>query len=155
MCPSKVCVVGPRPGKNAVSLVSTVGLEAKASRPAHLDTLPALVPVPQLDGHVVGAGEDEVLGGVHGETSDVVWVRLEGCDALLGVVVVDAEVEVVAAADEPVLAGDEGDGAHGDLGDLERLYERFRLVVPDDDAARVQAGNDPWVGRVEVDGLDP
>jgi hypothetical protein len=92
---------------------------------------------------------------VHGETSDVVWVRLEGCDALLGVVVVDAEVKVVAAAHEPVLAGDEGDGAHGDLGDLERLYERFRLVVPDDDAARVQAGNDPWVGRVEVDGLDP
>lgn len=85
---------------------------------------------------------------------DVVWMRFKRGYAFLGVVVVASEMEVVGAADEPVLAGDEGDGADRDLCDLERLYERAGLVVPDEDVARVESGEDPRLGRMKVDGFD-
>jgi len=42
-------------------------------------------------------GQDERLRGVHSDGSDVVWMRLERCDLLRGVVVVDAQLEVVGA----------------------------------------------------------
>ena len=36
-----------------------------------------MIPVPQLDHHVVTAGENEGLGGVNVETANVVGVRIE------------------------------------------------------------------------------
>lgn len=38
------------------------------------------------------------------DCSDVVWMGLERGDLFGGVVVVDAEVEVIRAADDPVLS---------------------------------------------------
>ena len=46
----------------------------------HLGAGPALLPVPQLDEHVIAAREQEGLRGVHGHGPDVVRVRLEDLD---------------------------------------------------------------------------
>lgn len=55
-----------------------------------LHALPCPVPVPKLYGHVVAGGEDERLGGVDDDRSDVVWMCFEGRDLLGGIVVVDS-----------------------------------------------------------------
>jgi len=40
----------------------------------HSKTLPVLIPVPQLDGHIIGTGEDKRLCGMHSDTSNVTRV---------------------------------------------------------------------------------
>ncbi len=96
-----------------------------------LHTLPSLLPIPQLNRHIIGGGEDEGLGGVHNDGADVVRVRLEGGDLLRGVVVVYAQLEVVGSADDPVLARYKATRAHGDIGQLEGFDDRLGLVGPD------------------------
>lgn len=83
--------------------------------------LPSLLKIPQFNCHIITGRQHIRQRRVHGDTADVVWVRLEVGDFLRGVVVEDAELEVVAAADDPVLAGDEAASAHGDVGQLEGL----------------------------------
>lgn len=46
-------------------------------------------------------------------------MRFEGGNLLGGIVVVDAELEVIRTTDNPVLAGDETTGSHRDIGKLE------------------------------------
>lgn len=83
--------------------------------------------------------------------SDVIWVRFEGGNALGGVtgdtlvsmvraprsrqrsrrhdiLVVYAELEVVAAADYPVLPRNEASSSYGDIGELEGLDDFWELV---------------------------
>jgi hypothetical protein len=55
-----------------------------------LHTLPSLLPIPELDGHVIGGSQHKGLCGVDGNRSNVVGVRLEGGDLLGSVVVVDS-----------------------------------------------------------------
>ena len=93
-----------------------------------LYALPSLFPIPQLYGHVIGCGEDEGLGRVDDDGADVVGVRLEGGDLLRGVVVVHAELEVIAATHDPVLARDEAAGADGDIGELEGLDDCLQAL---------------------------
>jgi hypothetical protein len=100
-------------------------LGRKASE-TNLSVLPSLLPVPKLDRHVVRTGKDEWQRRVNGEATDVVGVGFDRSDLLARVVVEDAEVEVVRAADEPVLALDEADASHRDLGDLEGLDDRLQ-----------------------------
>lgn len=54
-----------------------------------LHTLPSLLPIPELDGHVIGGSQHKGLCGVDGNRSNVVGVRLERGDLLGSVVVVD------------------------------------------------------------------
>ena len=120
----------------------------------HLNASPLLVPIPCLDGHIITTGEHDARGGVNGQASDVVWVRLKSSDLFVGIVVEDAKLEVVGARDEPVLARNEADAANGDLRDLECLDQRAGVMVVDVDRAVVEAGEDPGLGGVEVDALD-
>ena len=108
----------------------------------HLHALPSPIPIPQFDRHVIAGREHERLGGVDGDGTDVVRVGLEGGDFLTGVVVVDAELEVIAAADDPILAAHEAAGAHGDVGQLEGLDDGLAVVGPDVDVAGVEGGED-------------
>ena len=101
----------------------------------YLHALPLPVPVPEFDGHVIACGQDEGVGGMDGDGADIVRVGFEGGDFFRSVVVVDAELEVVAAADEPVLAGDEAAGSDGDVGELEGFDYGLRFVGPDVDVA--------------------
>ena len=114
----------------------------------NLDALPAFLPVEQLNGHVIGGGENEGLGRVNGDGSDVVGVGLEGGDLLGGVIVVDTELEVVGAADDPVLSGNEAAGSDRDIGQLEGFDDLLSLVAPDVDMACWGGGGgascQPW-----------
>lgn len=60
-----------------------------------LNALPAFLPIPSLDRHVIAPGQDDARGGMDGETSDVVRMSLEGGYFFVGVVVEDAELEIV------------------------------------------------------------
>ena len=55
-----------------------------------LYTLPSLLPIPELDGHVIGGSQHERLCGVDCNRSNVIGVRLERGDLFGGVVVVDS-----------------------------------------------------------------
>lgn len=80
---------------------------------------------------------------MHGDTADVVRVGFEVCDFLRGVVVEDAELEVVAAADDPVFAGDEAACAHGHVGEFEGFDDAAGFEGPDVGVAAVEGGEDP------------
>jgi hypothetical protein len=80
-------------------------------------------------------------------------MRLERCDLLRGVVVVDAQLEVIGtwtamsaslpedsgvwalACYYPILPRDEATGAYGYIGELEGLDDGLRYVRPDVDVA--------------------
>ena len=81
-------------------------------------------------------------------------MRLKRRDLLVCVVVEDAQLEIVRARNEPVLAGYETDAAHGDLRDLKGLDQGTRFVVVDVDRAIVKTGEDPRLGGVEVNALN-
>ena len=81
----------------------------------NLNALPALLPIPSLDCHVITSGQDNTCSRVNSEASDVVRMSLEGRHFLVGVVVEDAKLEIVRASDEPVFTGDELDASDGDL----------------------------------------
>ena len=61
----------------------------------NLDTLPSLVPIPELYCHVIRSCEDERLGWVYNNGTDVVWVSFEGRDFLGGVIIVDSKLEII------------------------------------------------------------
>lgn len=90
-----------------------------------------------------------------GQTPYVVRVGLERRDLLVCIVVEDAQLEVVRAGHEPVLARDKTHAAYGHLGDLEGLDERAAVAVVDVHGAVVEAGEQPRLGRVKIDILDP
>ncbi len=82
---------------------------------------PLVIPVPELDGHVVTARQQVRLSRVNGETADVVRVSLEHVHSLECVVVVGADLHIVRACHDPVLAWHEFGCAHRRLTHLECL----------------------------------
>lgn len=79
---------------------------------------------------------------MHDNGTDVVRMRFEGSDLFAGIVVVDAQLKVVAAAYYPVLAGYESASANGDIGKLEGFDDRLGFVRPDIDMAAIKGGKD-------------
>ena len=78
-----------------------------------------------------------------GDSPDVVGVGLEGSDLLGGVVVVDAQLEIIGAADDPVLSGNEATGTNRDVGQLKSLDDLLGLIAPDVDMA-CSGGSCQW-----------
>lgn len=101
----------------------------------YLHALPALLPIPQLDGHVIRGSQHEGLRRVNGNGADVVGMRLERGDLFGRVVVVDSHLEVIGTANNPVLPCDEPAGTNGDIGEFESLDDLLSLVGPDVDVA--------------------
>lgn len=60
-----------------------------------LDTFPTLVPVPELDAHIIRGRKNEGKRGVNADGSNVVGMRLEGGDLFGGVVVIDSQLEII------------------------------------------------------------
>jgi hypothetical protein len=79
---------------------------------------------------------------------------LECRDFFVSVVIEDAELEVVGAGDEPVLARNEFAATNGDLGNLERLDDSACLVVINVHGAIIETSQEPWLGGMEVDAFD-
>ena len=84
-----------------------------------LNALPASLPIPELNCHVIRCGQNERLSGVDGDRSNVVGMGLERSDFLGCIVVVDTELEVVRTANNPVLAGNEASSSYGNIGEFE------------------------------------
>lgn len=93
-----------------------------------LHTLPAFIPIPQFDSHIIAGGEHKRLCGVHNDGTDIIWVSFECGDFFRGIVVEDPQMEVVRANHEPVLAGNEATSANGNIGNLEGFDEGLGLV---------------------------
>ena len=116
----------------------------------HLRARPPLVPVPQLNQHVVRARQHVRLRGVHADATDVIAVRLKRLHQLGGVVVVHADKHVVRAAHDPLLTRHPLRRAHGQFRHLERLHQRVCGVVPDVHVPGVQVGEDPRLSGVQL-----
>lgn len=93
-----------------------------------LHALPSPVPVPHLYCHVITGGQNEWLRRMHCDRSDVIRMCLEGSDLLGSVVVIDSELEVIATANNPILARDEATCSDRDIGQFESLDDRLRFV---------------------------
>ena len=63
-------------------------------------------------------------------------------------------MEVVGAGHEPVFARNKANTANRDFCNFKCLDKSSGFVIVDVDRAVVQTGEDPWLRRVEVDGLD-
>ena len=94
--------------------MSTRGSKADSIALAHLNAFPLLVPVPGFDSHIIAPSEHDTRGGVYCKASYIVWMCLERDDLLMGVVIEDAQLEVVRAGNKPVFSGDELDAANRD-----------------------------------------
>ena len=93
-----------------------------------LYALPSLLPVPKLDGHIIGGSKNEGLRRVDGDSSDVVRVSFEGGNLLGSVVVVNTQLEVIGTTDNPVLSRDESTGSDGNIGKLKGLDNLLSFV---------------------------
>ena len=60
-----------------------------------LDALPAFVPIPQFDGHVIRGGEHKRLSRMDNDGADVVGMSFEGRDLFRGIVIVNSYLEVI------------------------------------------------------------
>jgi hypothetical protein len=83
---------------------------------------------------------------VYHDSANVIWVCLERCDLLARVVVVDPQLEVIAAAYNPVLARNEATCSYGNIGEFECLDDRLCFVRPYVYVAAIKGGED-LVGR--------
>jgi hypothetical protein len=81
-------------------------------------------------------------------------MRLERSDLFVRVVVEHTELEVVAPSDEPVLPRDELDASCWNFRYFKGLDDGACFMVVDVDGAVVETGEEPWLGRVEVDAFD-
>ena len=88
------------------------------------------------------------------DCANVIRVSLERCDLLRGVIVVYSQLEVIGAADNPVLARNETSSSNRDIGELECLDDCLRLEGPNVCVAAVKSGEDPWLCRMKVDALN-
>ena len=50
--------------------------------------------------------------------SNIIWMRLERGYLFGGIVVVDAKLEIIGTADDPILAGNEAPSSYGDIGEF-------------------------------------
>ena len=80
------------------------------------------------------------------DRANVIGMRLEGCNLLACVVVVDPQLEVIATANNPVLARNEATCSYGYIGEFEGLNDRLGFVGPNVNVATVEGGED-LVGR--------
>lgn len=66
-----------------------------------------------------------------GDSTNVVGMGLKRGNLLRGVVVVYSHLEVIGAANNPILSGDESTGTHGDICELKGLDDLLSFIGPD------------------------
>lgn len=50
--------------------------------------------------------------------SNIIWVRFERGYLFRGIVVIDAKLEIIRAANDPILAGNEAPSSYGNIGEF-------------------------------------
>ena len=63
------------------------------------------------------------------DASNIVRVSFKGCDLLRGVIVVNSQLEVIGAADDPVLSRNEATSANRDIGELEGFDNGLGVLI--------------------------
>jgi hypothetical protein len=81
---------------------------------------------------------------MHAYCSNVIRVCFKRRDLFCSIVIEDAELKVIGASDDPVLASDEAAGADGYVGYLKGFDSGAGFVGPNVNMARVERGEDPW-----------
>ena len=119
-----------------------------------LRTIKSTVPVPQLDAHIVGGGQDVWKRRMDLQATNVIGMGFKLLDLFHGVVVEHTQSHVGGGGQEPLFAGDEFRTSHGELGNFKGLDEASRFVIPDHDITRVKSGQHPWFRRVNIHTLD-
>ena len=120
----------------------------------HLRAIKILVPVPQLDGHVIGGGQNIWQSRVNLQGSNVVAMRFKLLNFLHGVVVEHSQAHIIRRRDEPLLARDKLGTSDGQFTEFKGLDATSGLVVPNHDNAAVQGSKYPWFAVVNINGLD-
>ena len=72
-----------------------------------LHALPLLVPIPQLDQHIVRRSKNQRLSRMNCNATDVICVSFKGFDFGHGIVIVNSHQHIVRASDDPLFSGDE------------------------------------------------
>jgi hypothetical protein len=73
----------------------------------YLSHLPAFLPIPKANSHVVGTGKDERLTRMNCQTSNIIGVSFEACDLFVCVVVENSDLRIVGTSNDPILSGNE------------------------------------------------
>lgn len=79
----------------------------------------------------------------------------EGGDLLGGIVIVYPQLVIIGSAHDPILPSNEPSSSDRDIGEFECLDDRLAFVGPDIGFAVVESCEDPRLGRMEVNPLDP
>lgn len=87
--------------------------------------------------------------------ANVVGVGFKGGDLLRGVIVVNADLEVIRATDDPILAGDEAPCTNRYICKFERFDYGLCFVGPYISMTAIESRQNPGLGRVKVDAFDP
>jgi len=119
-----------------------------------LGALESSIPVPELDRHVIGGGQDIRQGRVNFQRPNVISVRIEFLNFFHGIVVEYTYAHVITRCEEPLLANDKFGTSDRQFTDFKRLDHASSFVIPNHDITRVQSGQDPWFCRVNVNALD-
>ena len=91
---------------------------------------------------------------MHRQASNVVGVSLERGNLFVRVVVEHAQLEIIGASDEPVLAGDKANTSYRDFCDFKGFHQCSCLVVVNVDRPVIKTCEQPWLRWMEVDTLD-
>ena len=134
-----------------------------APRKTHSHQLPVLLPVPQLDCHIVAAGEDQRLRRMDVDAANIVGVGIElghlgstgrrEVHFLRCVVVVDSDFEIIAANDDPLLSLHESAGTDRTGRGIPLTDHVPCVVIPYVHLSREEGSQDPRLCRVHVDAL--
>jgi hypothetical protein len=80
-------------------------------------------------------------------------MRLKCRNLLVGVIIVNSQLEIVGTGDKPVLARNESNASDRDFCDLKRFDDYARFMVIDIGCAIVQPHKNPGLRWVEIDTL--
>mmetsp|Transcript_10932 Transcript_10932/g.24839 ORF Transcript_10932/g.24839 Transcript_10932/m.24839 type:complete len:201 (-) Transcript_10932:33-635(-) len=114
---------------------------------------PILVPIPQLDGHVVRRCDDIRHARMYCYTSNIVCVRFKLVDLLKRVVVEHSNLHVIRSSDDPLLPRGKFCATYWKVTHLHLPQQCLGVVVPDEEVPRIERREYPGLLLVEVDGF--
>ncbi len=88
------------------------------------------------------------------DVANIVGMRLKVFDFFHGVVIVNPETHIVGRRHKPLFPRDKFGASDGEFGNLKRLYVGAGFIVPNGNIARVESGEGPGFGGVDVNGFD-
>ncbi len=86
--------------------------------------------------------------------ANVVGMRLKVFDFFHGVVIINPETHIVGRRHKPLFPRDKFGASDGEFGNFKCLDVGSGFIVPNGNIARVESGEGPCFGGVDVNGFD-